>query len=324
MPRKRIIKTGMNNTTGRIWRAEKSGIETMVVAFCFILLLSPATGAQLLKTGEYGAGLTLAFYQFDDARSKAVSDVFLLRQTSSSPEEEIDYLSRAFGIEDLKLRHTRSIGLRESENFTDATAFNEKQFTFNLTPRTITREEVRFDITASYGEEKILEAKDVAVGNYETVALRGGRGEFGVREFAGPKGKETVPETRALIVTVTATVAPTRGLQNRPTDISRPTDAFGSKVVLDSGDIFIMPAILNRVAPRFLVGNPPKGSITLEAVITPEGRVTNVRVLDTPDAAYNARSIEAFRQYKFNPARLNGKPTYATYRETIIFGKTEN
>jgi TonB family protein len=59
----------------------------------------------------------------------------------------------------------------------------------------------------------------------------------------------------------------------------------------------------------------------MEAIITPDGRVTNVRVLDSPDPAYNPRAIEAYRQYRFNPAQLNGKPTYATYRETIIFTK---
>ena len=93
-------------------------------------------------------------------------------------------------------------------------------------------------------------------------------------------------------------------------------------VRLKETDIFVMPAVLVRVPPKFVVGHLPKGSITLEAVITPEGQVTNVRVLDTPDSAYNARVIEAFRQYHFKPAQLNGQPTYATYRETIIFSKS--
>ena len=65
----------------------------------------------------------------------------------------------------------------------------------------------------------------------------------------------------------------------------------------------------------------PKGTLTLEGVVTPEGRVTNVRILDTPDPGYNQKAIEAFRGYRFNPATLNGRPTYATFRETIQFGK---
>lgn len=281
-----------------------------------------AARAQILK-GEYGAGLNFAFYQFDDQLSKKTDSVFVLKQTSSSAAEEIDYLTRNFGFDGLKLRHTRSIGLREGENFSDGVTINEQPFSFKALPRTVTRESVRFDLFVEYGGATLLDVKDVEVGNYETVALRGGSGEFGVREFAGPKGTETAPEKRALLVTVTATIAPERGLQNRPTDISRPTDQFGSRVTLDPSDIFIMPTVINRVPPKFVAGYAPKGSITLEGIITPEGRVTNVRVLDTPDPAYNARAIEAFRQYRFSPARLNGKPTYATYRETIIFGKQE-
>jgi hypothetical protein len=64
--------------------------------------------------------MTLAFYQFDDALSKETPPVFALKQTSSSAEEEIDHLTRTFGLEGVKLRHTRSVGLRESENFADA------------------------------------------------------------------------------------------------------------------------------------------------------------------------------------------------------------
>jgi len=48
-----------------------------------------------------------------------------------------------------------------------------------------------------------------------------------------------------------------------------------------------------------------------------------VRVLDSPDSALNAKAIETFRQYRFNPAKLNGRPTYATYRETIIMSKPD-
>jgi outer membrane biosynthesis protein TonB len=46
-----------------------------------------------------------------------------------------------------------------------------------------------------------------------------------------------------------------------------------------------------------------------------------VRVLDTPDTMLNAKAIEAFRNYKFEPAKLNGRATYATWRETMVMGK---
>lgn len=284
-------------------------------------LTSLPTSGQLLKKSDYGAGLTVAFYQFDEARSKQIAEITSLRQTASSAEEEIDYVSRTYGVEDMKLRHLRSIGLRESESFTDVQVLNDRPFTFTIVPRTVTREDVRLDLTVRYAEQTVLNVKDVVVKNYETIALRGGRGEFGVREFAGPNGKESVPEKRSLFVTLTAAITVARGLQNRPSDISRPTDQFGAKITLEPNDVFVLPSVVNRVPPRFVAGSIPKGSITLEGIVTPEGKVTNVRVLDTPDTAFNVKAIDAFRQYKFNPARLNGKPTYATYRETIVFGK---
>ncbi|HZS07986.1 MAG TPA: energy transducer TonB [Blastocatellia bacterium] len=273
---------------------------------------------QASKRTEYGANLTIALYQFDDVRSKKVGDVTTLRQTVSTAEEEVEYITRTYGLEELKPRHVRSVGLAEGESFTDAVGMNEKPLSFTIVPRGITREGVKFDFTATCAGQVLMELKGVSANNYETVMLRGGRGEFGVREFAGPKGIESVPEKRALLVTVTPTVIAVRGLQNRPGDLSRPTDMYGSVVRLNADDVFIMPSVLTRIVPRFATGMP-KGSITLEAVITPEGRVTNVKVMDSPDPAYNAKAIEAYRQYKFAPATLNGKPTYATWRETIVF-----
>lgn len=299
----------------------RSLILTLSISSVALLMWTPRVDAQLLKKSDYGAGLTLAFYQFDESRSKQIAEVTSLKQTAASADEEIDYITRTFGLEDMKLRHLRSIGLREGENFTDVQVVNERPFNFTVVPRTVGRDDVRVDLTVTFAGQSILAVKDVVVRNYETVALRGGRGDFGVREFMGPDGKESVPEKRSLIVTITAAITLARGLQNRPTDISRPTDEFGSRLSLADTDVFVMPAVINRVPPKFVVGSSPKGSITLEGIVTPEGKVTNVRVLDTPDSALNVKAIEAFRQYRFNPARLNGKATYATYRETILFSK---
>jgi TonB family protein len=286
-----------------------------------VIALPSVAGTQLLKKSDYGVGLTIAFYQFDESRSKPMAEVAILKQTAATADEEIDYMTRTFGLEEMKLRHLRSIGLREGESFSDVQVVNEKQFNFTVIPRTVTREDVRVDLTATFAGQPILTVRDVVVRNYETVALRGGRGDFGVREFIGPDGKETVPEKRSLLVTMTAAITLARGLQNRPTDISRATDEFGTRITLAENDVFVMPAVITRVPPKFVAGSTPKGSITLEGIVTPEGKITNVRVLDTPDSALNPKAIEAFRQYRFSPARLNGKATWATYRETIVFSK---
>lgn len=298
-------------------------IGRALAALAFMIVLSGAVHAQLLKKSDYGVGVTIAVYQFDDARSKQFAEVNRLNQTASTPEEEIDVIKRSFGAEDLKFRYVRSIGLREGESFTDSQPMNERQFTVTIVPRVITKSDVSFDFTAKYADKVLLEVKGVTVGNYETVMLRGARSGFGVREFQGPEGIEKVPETRALLLTFTPTITTARSLANKPSDISRPTDQFGSKVEISDSDIFVMPAVVNRAPIKFPPGAAVKGSITLECIVTPEGRVTNVRVLDTPDPALNPKAIEAFRNYKFNPAKLNGRATYATFRETIILGKQE-
>jgi TonB family protein len=298
-------------------------IGRALTALAFMIVLSGAVHAQLLKKSDYGVGVTVAVYQFDDARSKQFAEVNKLNQTASTPEEEMDAIKRSFGAEDIKFRYVRSVGLREGESFTDSQPMNERQFTLTVVPRVITKSDVSFDFTAKFADKILLEVKGVTVGNYETVMLRGARSGFGVREFQGPEGIEKAPETRALILTVTPTVTSARSLANKPSDISRPTDQFGSKVEISESDIFVMPAVVNRAPIKFPAGASVKGSITLEGVVTPEGRVTNVRVLDTPDPALNPKAIEAFRNYKFNPPKLNGRATYATFRETIILGKQE-
>ncbi len=290
-------------------------------ALALMIVFSGGVQAQLLKKGDYGVGVTVAVYQFDDTRSKQFAEVNKLNQTASTPEEEMEVITRSYGAEEVKFRYVRSIGLREGESFTDTQPMNERQFSFTITPRILTKNDVSFDFNAKYADKVLLEVKGVTVGSYETVMLRGERGGFGVREFKGPDGVEKAPETRALLVTITPTVTTARSLQNKPSDISRPTDQFGTRITLTESDIFVMPAVINRTPIKFPPGAAVKGSITLEGIVTPEGRITNVRVLDTPDTAYNPKAIEAFRQYRFNPSKLNGRATYATFRETIILEK---
>ena len=312
----------MKRVSEQMERAKKLGICLWIFAFCFLPFGTSNTQAQLLKKGDYGVGVTIAIYQFDDTRSKKLGLVTKLKQTLSTPDDEIEYITTTYGVEAMKLRHMRpSVGLREGEPFTDTQPMNEKAFTYTITPRLVTREDVSFDLKVQYGNQVLMEFTSLSASNYETLLLRGERGGFGVREFKGPEGVETVPEVRALLMTITPAIIVAKGLQNRPSDISRPTDAYGSKVELSSSDTFELPTLINRQPVKFPPGATPRGSITLECVVTPEGRVTNVRVLDTPDPAYNAKAIEAFRQYRFNPAKLNGRPTYATYRETIVFDK---
>src|SRR5437870_5398258 len=113
-------------------------IGWVMLAGCLLsVMLSATASAQLLKKNDYGVGVTVAIYQFDDVRSKKFTQVNTLKVTASTPEEEIDYISRNFGAEELKVRHVRTVGLREGEAFTDSQPMNEKQLVFTILPRII-------------------------------------------------------------------------------------------------------------------------------------------------------------------------------------------
>lgn len=296
-------------------------ISLKILPLIFLLMFVIPARAQLLKQGDYGVGVTITIYQYDDVRSKPFPLVSNLKMTATTPGEEIENLSRSLGVEEVSLRYVRAVGLREGETFTDTQPMNDRPFTFTVNPRLVTKGDLTIDFVARYGDKVLLEVKSVTTSSYDTLVLRGQPGGFAVREFKGPQGMEKVPETRGLLVTITPVIQNTRSLQNKPSDISRPTDQFGSKVVLDPSDIFVMPALIARVPINFAPGSRVQGSITLEGIVTPEGRITNVRILDTPDPALNPKVIEAFRQYRFTPAQLNGRNSYATYRETILLGK---
>lgn len=289
-----------------------------------LICLAGEAQAQLLKQADLGAGVTVSIYQFDDQASRPFPLVTPLRTRANTPEDEVELLSRSLGAEGVRLRHLKSVGLREGEAFTDSRPLHNRPFTFTITPRIITREDVTFDFTASYDDKILLEVKSVVANTNETIALRGQTSSFAVREVAGPAGTEMVPVPRALLVAITPVIQNTRALQNRPSDISRPTDQFGSRIAIERNDIFVMPTLTGRAPLNFPPGSRVRGSVTLEGIVTPEGRVTNVRVLDTPDPALNPKVIEAFRQYRFTPAKLNGRETYATYRETILLEKPKD
>ena len=288
------------------------------------LLIASEARAQLLKQGDLGAGVTVSIYQYDDQSSKPFPLVTPLRTRAVTPQDEIELLGRSLGAVEVRLRHSKAVGLREGEAFTESQPMNDRSLTYTILPRIITREELTLDFTASYDGKVLLEVKSLTVTGNETIALRGQTGAFGIRDTAGPTGTETTAVTRALLVAITPVIQNIRALQNRPSDISRPTDQFGSRITLDRNDIFVMPTLTSRAPLNFAQGSRVRGSVTLEGVITPAGRVTNVRVLDTPDPALNPKVIEAFRQYRFTPARLNGRETYATYRETIMLDKPKD
>ncbi|HKP84505.1 MAG TPA: energy transducer TonB, partial [Blastocatellia bacterium] len=212
------------------------------------------------------------------------------------------------------------VGLRTDEMFNDAVLLGPEYMVFILTPHEVVRGYMKLDIKVRYGNAVLLDMKGVEFDNYETVMLRGGKGMFGVKYYVGAGGRqESVPIERTLLVSVTPEIVPVSNLRNRPEQLSRPVDEYGGAVAMKESDRFTPPVALERAAPKFESTRSVRGAVLVGAIVTPEGNITNVRVLRSLDPVIDERAVEAFRQYKFSPALLNGKPVYATYREEISF-----
>ena len=276
-----------------------------LIGFCFV-----DARAQLLRQTDYGVGLTLAIYDYDEREAPSLESPTRLEVTASSAEEERQHLHRVLRIPSARLRYQRSVGLREGEPFSDTQPIDQRPLRWKLLPRLVTKGDLTFDLLVTYGDVVLLDVRSVTVNSFDTMLFRGVAPL--VDSPSNPKG---------MLLTLTPVIQNLRDLRNRPTDLSRPTDRFGRRITLEPDDIFVMPTILTRAPLLFAPGSMVRGSVTLEGIITPEGRVTNVRVLDTPDPALNPKVIEAFRLYRFSPAQLNGRATFATYRETIPLGK---
>lgn len=299
---------------------------TSMLALIFLLTVGGIANAQSGTGGvraggrEYGVNLTFAVYQYDAQRSPELQEVTRLSGTYSSGQEEIAYLKDNNKLQEIAVRHIRSVGLRSGETFNDAVLLGPEYMVFTLTPRDVVRGYMKLDMRVRYANEPLLESRGVDFGNYETVVLRGGKGMFGLRYFVGGGGRqESVPVERTLLVSITPEIVPVTNLRNRPQELSHPVDEYGGVISTKEGDRFTPPVALERVAPQFESGRSVKGAVLLGGVVTPEGKIINIRVLRSLDPVIDERAVEAFRQYKFSAALLNGKPVFATYREELTF-----
>lgn len=293
-----------------------------------LLLLGPVvtasaqsgTGGARPAGKEYAVNLTFAVYQYDAQRSAAMQEVSRLSGTYSTAQEEIAYLKDKYKLEEVAVRHIRSVGLRSGETFNDAVLLGPEYMVFTVSPRDVVRGYMKLDLKVRYGNEPLLDAKGAEFESFETVVFRGGKGMFGAKYFVGPGGRqESAPAERTLLVSVTPEIVPVTNLRNRPQELSRPVDEYGGAVQIKESDRFTPPVAVERVPPQFEAGRAVRGSVLLGGVVTPDGKMTNIRILRSLDPVIDERAVDAFRQYKFSPALLNGKAVFATYREEITF-----
>lgn len=297
---------------------------SVVVILSLMVAANAQSGAtrQRVATHAYGVNLTFAIYQYDAVRSPELGETTLLAQTFSNARDEIIHLKEKYKLEGVEVRHIREVGLETGESFNDAVLLGPDYLLVTVSMREVLRGEMKLDARVRYANEPLLEKKGVDLGNFETVMLRGGRGMFGVKYFVGAGGRqESAPIERTLLLSVTPEIVPSTNLRNRPEQISQPVDEYGARIELKEGDRFTPPVVLERTVPSFEAIRQIAGSVMLGGVVTPEGKITNVRVVRSLDPAIDTRAVEAYRQYRFSPALLNGKPVFASYREELSFGR---
>jgi TonB family protein len=304
----------------------KAGLLLLSFSFLIFQLIDSTaiaqSGAGVARSSgrEYGVNLMYAVYQYDAGRSPEMQEVTRLAGTYSSAQEEIAYLKDKNKLQDIAVRHIRSVGLRSGETFNDAVLLGPEYMVFTVTPRDVARGYMKLDLRVRYANQPLLDVRAIEFENFETVMLRGGKAMFGAKFFVGAGGRQqSVPAERTLLVSVTPEIVPVSNLRNRPQELSHPVDEFGGVIQIRETDRFTPPVALERVAPQFESTRTVRGAVLLGGMVTPDGKIINIRVMRSLDPVIDERAVEAFRQYKFSPALLNGKPVFATYREELTF-----
>jgi len=83
-----------------------------------------------------------------------------------------------------------------------------------------------------------------------------------------------------------------------------------------------MPKIISRIQPEYPeIARKARieGIVILEAVIEKDGNVGEIQILKSLSPLLDQAAIRAVKQWKFEPAKINGKPVRAYFVLTIIF-----
>ena len=82
------------------------------------------------------------------------------------------------------------------------------------------------------------------------------------------------------------------------------------------------PEVIHQVQPRYSEQARRagvQGMVIVEAVIDEQGQVTNVRLVRGLPMSLDVAAMQAVQQWRFKPARLNGRPVKVFYTLTVNF-----
>jgi len=123
----------------------------------------------------------------------------------------------------------------------------------------------------------------------------------------------TTPDDRGT-ASVNAPPAAAEVIVSRPVVLTLPAEP--------GGDVVTNPERIGTFRPDYPRNARTakiEGDVRLEVVILPDGKVTQVRVLTSPNPALNNAAIRAVQQSTYKPGLRNGKPDTFTIEVTVSF-----
>jgi TonB family protein len=134
-------------------------------------------------------------------------------------------------------------------------------------------------------------------------------------------GEQTQRNIRLRLGSVTETIVVAGAGRPRMDagDTGRQAEPAASRV---SGRTIDPPTVVTRVLPDYpgrLHDAGVRGSVTLEGVIGKDGAVTNLEVLPPANEELARATLDAVRQWRYEPTRLHGVPVDVTISITVDF-----
>lgn len=98
-----------------------------------------------------------------------------------------------------------------------------------------------------------------------------------------------------------------------------PFSDFGDSVLSVGGSV-IAPVKQFWPKPKFPPGvEQLRGQVVLQSIIGADGTISRIRVDKTLHPAYDGECVGALQQWRFEPARLNGRAVNVYFRLTVNF-----
>ena len=83
-----------------------------------------------------------------------------------------------------------------------------------------------------------------------------------------------------------------------------------------------MTTIIHKVSPTYpeeARKSGLMGVVVCETIITAEGDVGAIKIVRTADEVFNQPTVDAIKQWKFEPATLHGEPVDVIYLLTVKY-----